>query len=103
MLMVARHRLVNVKMIQELQRVACILRRNQIDILQCLQHPKRNILQIPDRRRTKVQRPLACILIVLIHHSSSPASFADGVQNLSVSIRKYRRSHPYTFLAPGIQ
>lgn len=54
-LMIACHRRMNIKMIQQPQAIARILRCDQVDLLQNPEHPHRDILQIADRRRAQIQ------------------------------------------------
>ena len=53
-LVVTGHRCVDVEMIQQLDTVTGILRRDHIHRLQGLQHPRCHITQISDRRRTQI-------------------------------------------------
>ena len=56
-LMIARHRRLYLKMIQELYAVSGIFRRYQICLFQDTDGPKSHIFQIPDRSSAQIQDP----------------------------------------------
>ena len=73
--MVARHRGMDVKMIQQLDTSPCILRCNQIDLSERSNRPWRHIFQVSDRRRDQIQysRHLSLTLTYTVVRQAVPA------------------------------
>ena len=78
-LMIGRHRRMDIEVIQQPDAVPRILRGDQIRIFQCLNHAGRHIPEVADRRRTK--------------HQFSRHNFSSAI---TCHLRKWREYHLYT-------